>query len=173
MTMDQDKLLEELKMVCETGFIKYTGLKLKCIGEGYAEGELRIEPYHLNPAGAIHGGLLFTLMDTVGGFATKTLDVLPTTLTSNINYLRPTLGTKRITVKASVIKRGKNVSVVRIDLYDEKEVLVASGAANYSDLSGKVKEESIRERVESQISEGQTGSSGGVTPVIQKDENGN
>lgn len=149
--MDYDRIMEELKMVCETGFINYIGLTVTEIGEGYAEGQLMIKPYHLNPAGAIHGGLLFTMMDTVGGFATKTLGILPTTLTSNINYLRPTVGAEKITVKATVIKRGKNVSVVRVDLFNEKDVLVASGAANYSDLSDRVGEDKVRKLVEEQV----------------------
>lgn len=135
--------VEELYAACETGYIKYSGIKLTKLDTGYAEGEIQILPHHLNPAGALHGGLLFTMMDTIGGFATRTLDVLPTTLSSNINYLRPTIGTKVLTAKANVIKRGRNVSVVRIDLFNDQDVLVASGAANYSDLTGRVKDEGI------------------------------
>ncbi len=135
---------EELIQACSVGFIEYSGIKVTEIGEGYAEGYIDIEPHHLNPAGALHGGLLFTIMDTIGGFSTRTLGVLPTTLCSNINYLRPTLGVKRLTAKATCIKRGKNISVVRIDLFDDKDVLVASGASNYSDLSGRVEDESIK-----------------------------
>lgn len=136
--------IEELMEASSVGFIEYSGIRFTKAGDGHAEGEIVIEPHHLNPAGALHGGLIFTIMDTIGGFATRTLGVLPTTLCSNINYLRPTLGTKKITAVADVIKRGKNVSVVRIDLFNEKDVLVASGASNYSDLSGRVKDESIK-----------------------------
>ena len=136
--------IDELITACDVGFIKYSGIKVTNAGEGHAEGEIDILPHHLNPAGALHGGLLFTIMDTIGGFATRTLGVLPTTLCSNINYLRPTMGTTKIKAVADVIKRGKNVSVVRIDLLDDKDVLVASGASNYSDLSGRVKDESIK-----------------------------
>ena len=138
--MDKDELIK----ACDVGFIEYSGIKMTEIKEGYAEGYIDIQPHHLNPGGALHGGLLFTLMDTIGGFSTRTLGVLPTTLCSNINYLRPTIGVKRLTAKATCIKRGKNVSVVRIDLFDDNDVLVASGASNYSDLSGRVEDESIK-----------------------------
>lgn len=140
--MDID--IEELIEASSVGFIDYAGIRFTMAGNGHAEGEIVIEPHHLNPAGALHGGLIFTIMDTIGGFAARTLGVLPTTLTSNINYLRPTLGTKKITAKADVIKRGKNVSVVRIDIFDDRDVLVASGASNYSDLTGRVEDESIK-----------------------------
>lgn len=120
------------------GFTEYTGIRILHADNGHAEGEIIVGPEHLNPMGALHGGLLFTLLDTIGGVATRTLGVTPTTLTSNINYLRPTLGAKKITAKADVIKRGRNISVVRIDIFDDKDVLVASGAGNYSDISGRM-----------------------------------
>ena len=137
--------IDELIQATMVGFIDYTGMKVTKAGNGHAEGEIEIQPHHLNPAGALHGGLIFSLMDTIGGFATRTLGVLPTTLCSNINYLRPTMGTKVLKAKADVIKRGKNISVVRIDLLNDQDVLVASGASNYSDLSGRVKDESIKD----------------------------
>ncbi len=135
---------EELMLACSVGFIDYIGIKLTSLEEGHAEGEIEIQPHHLNPGGGLHGGLLFSIADTIGGFATRTLDVLPTTLSSNMNFLRPTKGTRVLTAKADVIKRGKNISVVRIDLFNENGVLVASGASNYSDLSGRVEDESIQ-----------------------------
>lgn len=135
---------EELTQACSVGFIDYSGIKMTKAENGYAEGYIDILPHHLNPGGALHGGLVFTIMDTIGGFAARTLGVLPTTLCSNINYLRPTTGVKRLTAKATCIKRGRNISVVRIDLLDDNDVLVASGASNYSDLSGRVEDESIK-----------------------------
>ncbi len=137
--------IDELIKASTVGFIEYSEIKVTQVSPGHAEGEIEIKPHHLNPGGALHGGLIFTLMDTIGGFATRLLGVLPTTLSSNINYLRPTLGTKVLKAKADVIKRGRNVSVVRIDLINDQDVLVASGAANYSDLSGRVKDESIKD----------------------------
>ena len=131
-------LFDEMQNISVGGFIGYIGLKLIAAEDGHAEGEIEIQEHHLNPGGAVHGGLLFSIMDTIGGFAVRSLDALPTSLCSNINFLRPTPGTKKITAKADVIKHGKNVSVVRIDIFDDKDVLVASGAANYSDLTGRV-----------------------------------
>ena len=136
--------IEELIAASDVGFIKYSGIKITTAGNGHAEGEIEIQPHHLNPGGALHGGLIFTIMDTIGGFAARTLGVLPTTLSSNINFLRPTRGTKKIRAVADVIKRGRNVSVVRIDIFNDRDVLVASGAGNYSDLTGRVKDESIQ-----------------------------
>ena len=130
--------LEEYLPATEVGFIEYSGIKLISCENGHAEGVIEVKPHHLNPGGALHGGLLFTLMDTIGGFATHSVGVLPTTLTSNINYLRPAVNTKTVTAVADVLKRGKTVTVVRIDLIDDKGVLVASGATNYFDLNDRV-----------------------------------
>lgn len=142
--MDKEKLLEEMKEACSVGFIDYTGMKVTAVDTGHVEGEIEIEEHHLNPAGGIHGGLVFSLADTIGGLATRTLGVLPTTAASSINYLRPTPGTTVLKAKADMIKRGRNLSVVNINLYNQKDVLLANVVGTYCDLSGRVADESIK-----------------------------
>ena len=45
---------------------------------------------HLNPAGAVHGGMLATLVDTTMGAAVKSVvDDAPATSQLTVTYLRP------------------------------------------------------------------------------------
>ena len=39
------------------------------LDEGYCKGELEVTDQHMNPLGTVHGGCLYTLADTVAGFA--------------------------------------------------------------------------------------------------------
>ena len=48
---------EELTQACSVGFIDYSGIKMTKAENGYAEGYIDILPHHLNPGGALHGGL--------------------------------------------------------------------------------------------------------------------
>ncbi len=50
-------------------FIRHVGLHIARSGEGSSELRLRIEPHHLNTNGVVHGGALFTLVDTGMGVA--------------------------------------------------------------------------------------------------------
>ena len=70
------------------GFIKHTGIKTVELREGYAKGEIVLDERHANPIGSTHGGVLFTLVDTVGGAAATSRGRYVTTVSGNINYLR-------------------------------------------------------------------------------------
>ena len=128
--------------ICESGFTAYSGIKVRLLEEGYAEGEIEIEDHHLNPRGTIHGGLLYVLTDTIGGLATRTVNgmyaFVPTTASSSISYLKPTIGTKKLIAKANVVKFGKRLSVVQTDVYDENGVHLATSLSNYSNIGHKV-----------------------------------
>lgn len=50
-------------------FIRHVGLHIAGSGGGRSELRLRIEPHHLNTNGVVHGGALFTLVDTGMGVA--------------------------------------------------------------------------------------------------------
>ena len=65
---------EKLKQIRNMGFIKHTGIKTVELREGYAKGEIVLDERHANPIGSTHGGVLFTLVDTVGGAAATSHD---------------------------------------------------------------------------------------------------
>ena len=132
----------KLTEICEMGYTSYSGIKVTSIKEGYAEGEIEIEEQHLNPRGTIHGGLLYVLTDTIGGLATRTVNgmnaFVPSTASSSISYLKPTIGTKKLIAKANVIKFGKRLSVVQTDVYDENDVHLVTSLSNYANISHRV-----------------------------------
>jgi uncharacterized protein (TIGR00369 family) len=78
-----------------------------------------------NPIGAVHGGLICTLLDSVTGCAVHT--TLPqgkgyTSIEIKVNYLRPVqIGAGRLTAIGTVTKRGRRV------IFAEGEVLDAEG----------------------------------------------
>ena len=78
------------------GFVKLTGIGNVEVDEGYAKGEIEIKPVHLNPIGTVHGGVLFTLADTIGGLASISRGGFSTTVSSDIVYLNPTMNSKKL-----------------------------------------------------------------------------
>ena len=61
-------------------FADNIGLKLTAMSDGHCEGEVPVTPALFNPIGTIHGGVYYTLADTVGGCAARTRGQIPTTI---------------------------------------------------------------------------------------------
>jgi len=75
---------------------------------------------------SFHGGLLMTIADSAACFAVLTLtpaDQIMTTTDMNIRFLAPCLSD--VHVRARVIKRGRLMCPVAVDLFDEAGTLVA------------------------------------------------
>ncbi len=113
------------------GFIKYNNYHVIEAERGVKvvmEADLTKEA--LNPYGFAHGGLIFGLGDTAMGILSKSTDKNAVTLSSTINYLRPTVGTK-VKAVAEIVKDGKKTCYLKCNFYDDKERLTAIMDANY------------------------------------------
>jgi uncharacterized protein (TIGR00369 family) len=107
------------------GFIAHVGAHAPTAGDGEAHLEVEVDDRHLNPAGAVHGGLLATLVDTTMGAAVRsaTDGEAPATSQLSLTYLRPgTPGTLLVT--ASVRKRGESLTVCEADVEQDGKSLV-------------------------------------------------
>ncbi|MCB0037497.1 MAG: thioesterase family protein [Anaerolineales bacterium] len=95
----------------------------------------------------LHGGVIATLLDVAGGMAIlkNFLDtndvhsradmaekmVRVATIDLRVDYLRPGIG-ERFTAKAEIIRPGKRVTVTRMELHNEEDVLLALGTGTYA-----------------------------------------
>lgn len=135
---------EKLKEIRNMGFIKDIGIVLTELREGYAKGELLLQPKHMNPIGSVHGGVLFTMADTVGGAAATSRGRYVTTVSGNMNYLRPAMNCKCIVGESREVKIGKNMCVYEVMITDDagKEIALATMTYYYlreiteADLNG-------------------------------------
>jgi len=81
---------------------------------------------------SFHGGLLMTVADTAACFAAFTragADAFMTTTDMNIRFLAPCL--TDLTAKAQVIKFGRTLCPVHIDLFDADDKKVAVAQVSY------------------------------------------
>ncbi|MDA2946304.1 MAG: PaaI family thioesterase [Actinomycetota bacterium] len=100
-------------------------------GDGIAVSTLEVRPEHINPHGALHGGIPYTMLDTAMGAAVMTR--VPdghwcSTIDIHIRYLRPCTGGV-ITATATVRRAGRRVSHVDAVVTDAQgnEIVTASG----------------------------------------------
>lgn len=127
-------------------FIELLGIRIVDIDEGYCKGEMLIESKHLNPLGTVHGGCLYTIADTVGGFAAATLGMAGPTLSGNMYFLRPTMGIKHLTCEGRVIKNGKRIRVAETIIYGDEGTEVARCTLEYMDVQKNIVKEAAEEQ---------------------------
>lgn len=102
---------------------------------GYAVGEIVLKPWHMNILGIVHGGVLYSLADTVGGTAAMTgRDYAVPTVDGTIHYLKAGKNTSKIIARAQEIQNGYAFSVCECKIYDDKETLLASATMTYYHL---------------------------------------
>lgn len=104
------------------------------------EGEARINGRHDRAfdgiGGTFHGGLLATIADCAAWFAiaTRTGPAEPMLTTDlNIHYHNPCIGD--VTAEGRLIKLGRTLCPVRVELFDPAGVLVATASVCYIRLS--------------------------------------
>lgn len=125
-----------LKVRCEMGYNEFTGIHLEVCEKGHAEGYIEIEEHHLNPYGTVHGGMIFTMADTIGGFALRSKGTFPTTVSSSINYLKAVSG-KRMYAVADVISAGRKIGVSEVKILNDEKIECARAQMTYYNLEIK------------------------------------
>ena len=117
------------------GFMKEIGLRITEISDGSVTAFLKVTEKHSNPIGSIHGGLLFTVADTVGGVTAATKGRMVTTANGGINYLRAGKVGDELTARGRVIKSGRLLCVVQVDIFNQNDEMLTTSILTYHFLS--------------------------------------
>ncbi|WP_255169861.1 PaaI family thioesterase [Natrononativus amylolyticus] len=124
--MDIESFFEEMP------FADLLGVEITEADDGHAEGRLEMrEELSWNADRVMaHGGVTFTLADTVGGAALVSLVDQPVpTIDMRIDYL--SAGTGDLSAEADVVRAGGDVGVVDVDVYAEDDTLIANARGVY------------------------------------------
>lgn len=109
-------------------FANSLGLRLTDMRDGHVEGEIPITPALFNPIGSIHGGVYYTLADTVGGCAARTRGQIPTTIEGKLNHIRAaTSKDKKLIGKADVIHFGQKTIVTSVEISNDSGQTLSVG----------------------------------------------
>ena len=106
--------------------------KIISLSNGYCEAKVPRKLKYDGVFKSFHGGLLMTIADSAACFAIFTRtgpEVRLTTTDMNIRFLAPCLSD--VTAKAKVIKLGRTLVPVSVDLFDSKNRHVAVAQVNY------------------------------------------
>ena len=81
--------MKEIKQFFSTEdlFAHHTGIELVEVGLGWAKATMKIEQFHLNGAGTVHGGAIFTLADFAFAVASNSHGTLAMGINTSISFV--------------------------------------------------------------------------------------
>jgi uncharacterized protein (TIGR00369 family) len=118
-------------------FAHLIGIELGDVTRGAATLHLTVRYDLRQNRGVVHGGATASLIDTASAFAILTLlepGQSTTTIDLTIHYLRPLLS-GQATARARVLRAGRRLIVVTVDVLDEAGNLVATALTSYLRLA--------------------------------------
>lgn len=129
MASDREKArYEQIKerINSDNHFLQSSRMRVTEVRDGFASVEMDIDEQILNIYGKVHGGALFSLMDTAAGAASFTTGQESVTLTASINYIRPGTG-GRLIAHASRVSAGRTTGVYEVFIYNDLDKLLCRG----------------------------------------------
>jgi uncharacterized protein (TIGR00369 family) len=117
--------------------VKYFGMKLDFDENDQAIIKLPYNPNLDHGEGAIHGGVIATLLDNAGFFTSALANEgIVTTSEMSFHLLRPARKTQLI-AKGKVLKLGRRQIVAEMYCYDKNDQLIAHATGTYLNLEKK------------------------------------
>lgn len=131
--LDPAKVSRARSAFASVPYAKFLGLELGEIGAGEIRIHLQVREELLQNRGLVHGGAIASLIDTASAFALLSqieVDEKVTTADLTIHYLRP-VSAGRMTAAARVVRAGKRLFVLAVDVTNDHDLLVATAVTTY------------------------------------------
>ena len=129
------------------GFARDIGIVITKAQDGAGEGVLELEKRHFNPIGSVHGGCLFSLIDTTCGIALSSAGVSCTTLSSSIEYLKGAMKgvSHKLYAKARPLRIGRKIAVYEATIEDDRGTLICHATVDFYVMSEKYRDKYAKE----------------------------
>ncbi len=132
--MDQKMLQEFREVLAKNPFVEKIGIEILEIRTGYVFSRVKTKKELENIYEDMHGGCLYTIADNMAGIAASTCGFYVTTVNGSIQYLRAGRNTEYIFCRAEVIKQGKTITAVHVELTDDNDMLLNTAEFTYFNL---------------------------------------
>lgn len=133
--MDAERSAALLDRITKIPIVSTLDMRFDLFDEGYCKATVPYKRCYDGIFQSFHGGLLMTVADSIACFAIMTQtgpDQFLTTTDMNIRFLGPCL--TDVTAEARVIKIGRSLCPVAVDLFDTQSKRVAVAQVTYMRL---------------------------------------
>jgi len=111
-------------------FASNIGIKLTEVHYGYAKASLTITEFHLNQAGVVHGGAIFTLADFTFAVASNSFGKVSLGINTSISFMHAAKLGDILYAKAKLIDESKKLGTYEVIVYtEEKNIAFFTGTA--------------------------------------------
>jgi uncharacterized protein (TIGR00369 family) len=134
--LDPARVARAREAFASVPYARLLGLELGEISRGEVTIHLEVRDELRQNQGVVHGGAVASLIDTAAAFAVLTqleLNERVTTTDLTIHYLRP-MSAGRLTAKARMVRGGRRLFVLSVEVTNDQQVLVASAVTSYIKL---------------------------------------
>ena len=112
------------RFIDQDAFARHLGIELLEYGVGRATAQLTVGPQHLNSAGTVHGGAIFSLADVAFSAAANSHGMLALSIDASISYFQALQG-GTLTAEAHEVARNRKLATYLIDVKDGTGALIA------------------------------------------------
>lgn len=117
----------------KSAFIQYNKIRVVQIESNRCRVEALITNVSKNIFGVVHGGLIYTMVDTAAGalarYGNPNRNV---TITASINYLLPAQNTEKLYADAHEVRRGNHIGVYCVEVVDDSGNTIAVATVTMS-----------------------------------------
>lgn len=120
-------------------FRRHIGIRVVSVAAGRAELALTIDPFHMQSLGAVHGGVLATLIDSAianAVYSARTDGRKGVTVDLNVTFIKPA-SKGLLRALAQVESQGRSIMVGSCEVLDDEGERVALGKATFFFKDGK------------------------------------
>ena len=118
----------------------FLGMVTEPAGRGVATARLVAGPVHINPHGAVHGAVLFAMVDTAMGAATMSVlnaGQICASIEVQLRFCKATAGGELIAT-ATVAQQGKRIIQLQAEIRDAAGELVALAGGSFAVISPRL-----------------------------------
>ncbi|MDO5027251.1 MAG: PaaI family thioesterase [Tissierellia bacterium] len=110
-------------------YITCESLEIEEVATDFVKMSVEVLPQTSNPYGMIHGGVLFTLADSVAGLTCITMGKKVVTLTSNIQFVK-SARSGRVHASPRILHKGRTTILMEVDMVDDSSNLISKASFN-------------------------------------------
>ena len=115
-------------------YARRLGIYIEELRPGYARAVKTVTAEDLNPVQVPHGGVYFSLADTVCGAAMAAYGIVAVTINCSFSFLKSAKVGDRLTAEAKELQGGKSVCVLEARITGEANELFAIGTFTFRRL---------------------------------------
>jgi len=138
-TLNPDHLKSVMDLINEGPFFRHMSMMVTELGVGYSKVVAEISRKHMNPFGALHGGVYSSVIDTAAYWSAYC--DLPeeqglVSIDLKVDFLSPVLD-QIVFVKGKRVKAGRTIYLAEAQMFSDKGKLVAHGTSKLMALDNK------------------------------------